>query len=221
MPSSPLLQKWQRNHIFEAIQKAALDPREFDLNDDGAEVRIKHKWSESYFLIGGDASRYFGTRIAGDAPGFSYEAYSWQNLMTRVIAWLYEVKRDLDMPDLWAELLRETELLGNASNNATENTPFTAEEQKEIVRRLRELEEHARRTYSLSAEQIKVLDAKINYLIEAAGHVGRDDWALMFIGVTLTFIFASAFPPESVREFVLPLLRFIGHLGGLPVLPGI
>jgi hypothetical protein len=68
MPPSPQLQKWQKNHIFEAIQQAALDPREFDLNDDGAEVRIKHKWSESYFIIGGNAIRYFGRRVVGDAP---------------------------------------------------------------------------------------------------------------------------------------------------------
>jgi hypothetical protein len=63
MPPSLQLQKWQKNHIFEAIQQAALDPREFDLNDDGAEVRIKHKWSESYFIIGGNAIRYFGRRV--------------------------------------------------------------------------------------------------------------------------------------------------------------
>jgi hypothetical protein len=43
----PLLQKWQRNNIFEAIQSGGLDPREFDLDDSGIEVRIKHKWSDT------------------------------------------------------------------------------------------------------------------------------------------------------------------------------
>ena len=45
-PPPPLLQKRHRNDIFEAIKEVGLDPREFDLKDSGAEVRIKHKWSE-------------------------------------------------------------------------------------------------------------------------------------------------------------------------------
>jgi hypothetical protein len=39
MSSSPQLQKWQRNQIFEAIEGVGLDPREFDLKDAEAEVR--------------------------------------------------------------------------------------------------------------------------------------------------------------------------------------
>ena len=49
-PPPPLLQKWHANNIFEAIKEVGLDPREFDLKDSGAEVRIKHKWSESYLI---------------------------------------------------------------------------------------------------------------------------------------------------------------------------
>ena len=45
-PPPPLLQKWHRNNIFEAIKEVGLDPREFDLKDSSAEVRIKHKWSK-------------------------------------------------------------------------------------------------------------------------------------------------------------------------------
>jgi hypothetical protein len=221
MPPSPLLLKDPRNEIFHAIERAGLRPMEFDFNDDGAEVRIKHKWSESYFTVGGNALHYTGRYVSGDAPAWPCEVYNWEALMTRVSRWLEEVKHDLETPDLWAELLRETELLGDASNEGAENTRFTAEEKKEIVRRLHELEEHARSRYSLSAEQMKALHTKIDYLIEAVDRMGRKDWSLMFIGVALTFIFASAFPPESVREVVLPLLRAIGHLIGLPELPGV
>jgi hypothetical protein len=221
MPSSPLLLKDDRNKIFKAIERAGLHPIEFDYNDDGAEVRIKHKWSESYFTVGGNAVLYTGHYVSGDAPAWPYEVYNWEALMMRVSTWLEEVKHDLETPDLWAELRRETELLGDTSNEATENTRFTAEEQKEIVRRLRELEEQARNRYSLSAEQMKVLDAKINYLIQAVGRLGRTDWRGLFISVLLSFILASAFPPESVREVVLPVLRAIGHLYGPPELPGI
>jgi hypothetical protein len=45
------MQKWQTNRIVQAIQAAGLDPRHFDLEDDGPQARIKHKWSPSSFTI--------------------------------------------------------------------------------------------------------------------------------------------------------------------------
>ena len=87
------------------------------------------------------------------------------------------------MPDLWAELPRESELLGDPSEEVTKNAPVTPGEQKEIVGRLRETEEYLRRKYSLSDEQIRVLGAKVDYLIDAAGRLGRTDWRGLFVGV--------------------------------------
>ena len=140
--------------------------------------------------------------------------------MPRVSTWLNEVKRDLEIPDLWAELRREAELLGGASNAVDENTPFTPEQQKEIAGRLQELVEYARRTYSLSEPEMQILSAKVDYLVGAADRIGRIDWRNAFAGVILGFILTAALSPESARHIVLTLLRAIGHLYGLPELPG-
>jgi hypothetical protein len=102
-PSSPLLQKWQTNQLFEAIQNARLDPREFEL-ENSEETRIMHKWSRSSFIIGGDAGGNRGHRVAGDGVEWPYEVYSWQPSMARSSVWVSEVKTDLDTPDLRAEL---------------------------------------------------------------------------------------------------------------------
>src|ERR1043166_5925067 len=108
----PLLLKWHRNDIVEATQAAGLDPRQFDLTDSGTEARWKHKWSASCFIIGGGAGHYVGQSVVGDMPAWRYEAYSWQAQLERVSSWLEQVKRDLDTPDLWAELQREAQLFG-------------------------------------------------------------------------------------------------------------
>ena len=63
MPSR--LQKWQTNQIFKAIQAVGLDPKGFDLENNDAEVSIKHKWSVSYFSIVPDPSHYVGRRVGG------------------------------------------------------------------------------------------------------------------------------------------------------------
>jgi hypothetical protein len=216
---TPRLQKWKRNGIVEAIQAVGLDPREFDLEDSDAEFRIKHRWSESCFIVGGDAAHYVGSYIVGDAAAWPYDAYSWQAVMTRVSGWLAQVKRDLETPDLWAELQSEAKLLEVASDEVTENTPFTPGEQEEIAERLRELAEYARHKYSLSEAQMRVLNAKLDYLAAAAGRLGRTDWRSVCAGVMLSFVVSSAFPPEFTRQMILTLVRAIGHLYGFPELP--
>jgi hypothetical protein len=213
------MQKWQKNQIFEAIQSVGLDPSEFDLDDNNAEVRIKHKWSESCFIVGGNSGHYVGSSVVGDAPAWPYEVYSWQALISRVGRWLGEVKHDLETPDLWAELRREAELLGAGSVEVTENTRFTLHEQKEIAGRLQEMAEYAKRNYSLSNAQMRVLEAKIEYLIDAARRLGRIDWRNVLAGAILGFIVTAALPPESAHHILLTLLRAIGHLYGLPELP--
>jgi hypothetical protein len=214
---APLLQKWHTNDIYRAIEAAGLDPRQFDLNDSGAEVRVKHKLTESCFIVGGNLGHFVGRYVVGNGMDWPYEAYSWDAMMPRVQRWLQFVKLDLDTPDLWAELQREGELLIAGSNEVTENTPFTPEEQKEILGRLDELANYVRKTPSLSRAQMQALDEKLEYLVEASGRLGRKDWLNAFIGVTLAFMLSAALAPESARAMFLTFLRAIGLL--YPELP--
>jgi hypothetical protein len=214
------LQKWQKNQIFEAIQAVGLDPREFHLENDDAEVSIKHKWSASHFTIVGDLGHYGGRYVVGDAPAWPFEANTWQYFVTRMTHWLEEVKRDLAMPDLWADLQRDSQLLfGAGADDGAENRPFTQAEQKEIAAQLQALAEHARRTYSLSPPQIRALEAKVDYLVNAARRLGRIDWRNVCAGASLGYILSTSLPPEAARGMLSALIRAIGHLYGLPDLP--
>jgi hypothetical protein len=215
--SAPLLQKLHKNEIFRAIQEVGLDPKEFDLEDFDDKARIKHKWSKSYFIVSRELGYYAGQSLVGDGIVWPTNPSSWQILMPRISWWLQQVKQDLDTPDLWAELRHEVEFLGDGFDGVTENIPFTVDEQKQIAARLQEFAKSARDKYSLSEEQMRVLDAKIDYLIKASGRVGRKDWLAVFIGTFLGFMLAAALPPESVHGFLLTSLRAIGLL--YPELP--
>ena len=91
------------------------------------------------FIAGGGPGHHVGCYVVRDAPAWPFEAYSWQALITRISRWLEEVKHDLEIPDLWAELQREAELIGTSFDDISENPPFTLDEQKEIAERLQEL----------------------------------------------------------------------------------
>jgi hypothetical protein len=201
MSRSPQMQKWKKNQIFKAIQDAGLDPREFEFEDGDTQVRLKHKWSKSYFIFGSsDAMSYAARYVVGDESEWPYEEYSWQSLMRRVSNWLRDVKLDLDTPDLWAELQNEAELLRDASSGANENKPFTQQEQRDIEQRLREVETQVRRKYSLTEPEVEVLKAKIDYLVDAAGRLGRIDWRTIFVGTIVAYILSLSYASEREQR---------------------
>lgn len=222
--TSLILQKWKKNQIYEAVRDAGLNPKEFELKNSDSEVRLELKWSKSYFILDNQAGKYVGRYVVGDAPEWPFEAYSWQTFMERIIRWLAEVKQDLDTPDLWEELQREAKLLQANASEFTENTPFSGEEQKELSQKLQVLVEYVRTTHPLSADQLEVLNEKIDYLIAAAGRLGRIDWRGILVGEILGYVLSAMIPPETARSIVQTFqefLRDIHHLFvyGLPGLP--
>lgn len=139
--------------------------------------------------------------------------------MRRISNWLDEVKRDVETPDLWADLQGEAELLGVAYDEDTENTPFTPEEKKKITHEFSEFAVYAQRTYSLSAGQMNVLNAKLDYLIKATDRLGRIDWRNALVGVIMGYVLTVALPPESARSMFFILLKGISQIHGFAVLP--
>jgi hypothetical protein len=216
------LAKWQRNDVFEAVQKAGLSPEEFEWEVGPTESTLHHLPSGAWFVFGGDVGSHATRYSAGDAPIAERKPASWFGLTEQVELWLWDVKRDIETPDLWARLQRERELLAAVSDEAIDNTPFAPAEQEEIAAQLQELKDQLSREHSLSDEQARLLDERVAYLVDAAGRVGRKDWFLMATGVMLSYVLAAALPQDSATHILGTLLTSIGHIlwGGPLGLPG-
>ena len=206
-----------KNQIFKAIQEVGLDPKEFDLEESNDEVRIKHKWSKSYFIVSRESGYYVGRSLVGDGIVWPTNPASWPVLMPRISWWLQEVKQDCDTPDLWAGLQQEAELIEGGAYKVIENALFTPDEQKEIALRLDKLAKDVSHALSLSGAQVQVLNENIEYLVKASSRLGRKDWLNTFIGVTLPFVLTAALAPEAARALFLTFLRAVGLL--YPELP--
>ncbi|MBA2554459.1 MAG: hypothetical protein H0V10_12390, partial [Geodermatophilaceae bacterium] len=100
--------------------------------------------------------------------------------------WAGDVKRDLDTPDLWADLRRRQVLLTSAGYEAIGNTPFTPDEQLEVAAQLLEIKEYVKATSSLTSEQTLLVEAWFNEAEAATRRLGRKDWLLLFLGVVLS-----------------------------------
>jgi hypothetical protein len=212
-----MLQKFQRNYIFKAVQTVGLDPAQFIFDYRDTEVLIKHRYSVSYYFIGGRPGNYTVKALVGDGGEQTREFYSWDPLISHISLWLQVLKNDIDTPDLWAELKGDTVLIEGGANKIIDNTFFTPDEQKEIARRLDKMAENVSRVYSLSEAQTQVLREMKAYLIDSSTRLGRKDWLNNFIGVAFPFVLGAALAPEAARALFLMFLRAIGLL--YPQLP--
>ena len=155
-----------------------------------------------------------GSYVVGDAVPWPFHEYLWSNVEKRVEQWVAKVKKDLETPDLWAQLQGEREILSRAPDEA-ENTLFTPDEQAEIVKHLDEIKEYVKNTHSLSQDQMVALEEGFKELAAATKRLGRNDWRLMFLGVVLTFIVTGILPPDAVHGFLSIALHGLQHfLGG-------
>lgn len=137
----------------------------------------------------------------------------------RIRRWAADVKRDVETPDLWAELQRERAILTGARYEDAENTPFTSDEQAEISEQLRQTREFVKKSYPLSEAQLLSLDAKLDEIEVAAGRIGRKDWQLLFYGVMFTVIVTGLLSPEAAQHILTMALHGLAPLlggGGRP-----
>jgi hypothetical protein len=216
------LEKWQWNPIIKAIEEVGLDPRDFDLDDDGDTAIIRPRRSEGFFAIGKDGSRrYDVSKAVGEQSPTGYPVHIWPTVEERFALWLDEVKRDQETPDLFAELRCEREMLAAATAEDVENTPFSADEQREIAGQLRAIKEYVKKTYELSEHQMQALEAGLDDIGEKVGRLGRREWITYAAG-TLAILQATVLAPETTRHIFMMLLQSLAQLKGytLPELPG-
>jgi hypothetical protein len=181
-------------------------------------VTVKHQWAAapSRYVITIEQRSYL-TWIEGQER--ARRMLTWRGVLGRLCRWLMEVKNDLETPDLWADWQRQAGLLQATSEDITENAPFTSAEQTDIAARLPEWADHAQRAHSLSSAQTQVLVQKVQYLTEAARHMGRKDWLNVCTGTIFGNTLTASLPPEAAREIFFSVSRAVGHLFGLPMLP--
>ena len=135
--------------------------------------------------------------------------------------WLEYLKREVEAPDLWASLAQEQEMLGVEPAEAV-NTPFNAEEQAQIKQGVDQLRSYLTDTYSLAGENLRVVNAKLDYLIGASKELGRVHWKDIFISTVISIAWQLALPAPGFHDmfrFAGQILRHVlGPLTSLPLI---
>lgn len=146
-------------------------------------------------------------------------AGTWEYVFGYVQQWLGFVRQEHEAPDLWAELGRQR---GALADHAVENTPFSLDEQAQIAADLTEAKEYLRANPELESGQLELIEAQLDYLVEAARRVGRIDWRNLLVGSMLSLVLQAAVPVAPVQHLLFIMLRGLAQMfgGGPPELPG-
>lgn len=207
------------NGLFERIGKRGLQSAEFRLDEKNDVTYVRHLPTGSFFSMGtSDGVLYGGSTKIGEYGAYPYGNGYWADILNAFDQWLHNVRLEAETPNMWAELRRVREIAAGTQRENEENTPFTPNEQAQISAQLREIKESVKRLYTLSDEQLTVIDAKLEEAEDASHYMGRKDWRILFLGLILPLVVSGFVTPDIVHHIIVMVFSTIGHLfgGGAP-----
>lgn len=197
-----LLTKVQKNEIYEMLTKIGLNPAEFEFFvNNKNETTLKHLPTEYYCKFSSTYNCVYWLELA---PGNEMHTQhfcldGWSYVLPKLGSWLYQLKREIDTPDLWQSYIRiDTKL----SFDEKENSPFTVAEYKLLVDKLSILEVKMTKQFKLSAQQLSELKLSFDQLKGKAESLGKRDWFMYFMGCLQNIVVALAFQPDQVQNLV-------------------
>jgi hypothetical protein len=225
-----MLNKRERNKIYEEIVGKGHDPAEFNLEDTGSKVVIGHNSGSTFEFF---MPRSLFERIQADRYKYRYEyranvaegvnqaggADSMSSLEQSISYWLDEIRQTVGVPDFWAEMRRSREFAVDIQRVDTRNTPFTQDERRQIAAQLEAIKEQVKEQFDLTREQITHIEEWRNEAAEASEHFGRKDWRILVYGTIVNLFVTDALPPEVARHILAMFIHVIADLflgGGGP-----
>jgi len=207
------LLKTQKNEVFQFLQQVGLEPANFSWTE---EPSILNPRAKVFRLNYGSGLFYFQFDFAGNIQqGLShYCEYSpaedvvvvrqhpgdWRSQICHVNSWLECLKREVNEPDLWAEMEKYTASMSLALPEQLLNEPIPAYKAEEIASQLKVLASKIDDQLKLDAEQSQFVHGKLDYLAEAAKRQRSTDWVHTSIGVCVTIAVSLALAPDKAQQ---------------------
>ena len=216
MVGNPLLRS-QKNNVFAVIQSAGLNPSDFAWVEWGSRFGggytvpvLLHSSSGYSFQF--DRHPQKGQCVSfspGDGKFEESEIVSqWYQVVDRLEYWLKCLEAEVTQPELWETIVSEKRLITNVQPGASDDAPFNRDELKRIDKSLGEMKLYLASTQNLNEQQTRIVNARLDYLGEAARRMGRKDWIVLVTGVLTNIAVSAAFAPSTTHE----LFRFAGQV---------
>jgi hypothetical protein len=214
----------QKNTIFEMIKRYELDPFNFEWKEtqsvhksnNGLIVsRLEYKNTPYFFqydFVKGNPYQLFSP--GSDVLTTAEFGGTWVYAINYTNQWLNNLKKELNEPDLWNEIQKYS--IGY--EDQIDNDPFSIEQFYRIQTGLNEIRKYLIENYGNSEENSKLINSKLDYLLDSAKRQGKQDWINTLIGVVVTISAALTLSPDRattlwtlVKTAVLGIIRLLGN----------
>lgn len=202
------LLKSQRNDIFNSIRICGLNHKDFDWSEgdftdaDGQFDVLTYKDSDYYFQFKIYDKSFSWSYSPGtsllDVSGGGTIIEDWNDMHEAAEIWMESIKKDINEPDLWANLPETSDSLWQSTVSEYENSRFTNDEHTIIVQGVQKIREFVIE-FGIANNEIKLLDNKLDYLVESSKKLGRKDWILVAWGTLLSVITSLALDSNSAK----------------------
>ena len=142
---------------------------------------------------------------------------NWQNQIINVRKWLLRLRKEIETVDPWDDIDKYMPGVEINLEDEKENSPFSYQTVEHITNALHKLKDKIRESYNLDTDQDKLVQEKLDYLIDCSKKMGRKDWYHIFIGAFIGLAFKLDFTPEQAKglwDLFKVCLKGIGLLEG-------
>jgi hypothetical protein len=179
----------QRSRVFDLLQEAGLEPAEFSWAKEeivGSILvsRLNYREGLYHFQFSSHELNAWCVACPGRYRDIDYDyPKDWQEQEGVFRNWTHHLRREIEIPDPWAQLAKYQVALDGRVPETTVNEPISACEADRIGQVLTRLGQRIGQELKLDGEAGTLVHGKFAYLAEAARRQKSLDWVYTALGV--------------------------------------
>jgi hypothetical protein len=208
------MKKKYRNELFQLINKAGFNQDDFSLTEDNIQglpaVILQYKKTPFRFIIRNSRESFedFDYKFVSFGPGYSMtdiqpqSSYAnFDTVYANVERWLnLDVKEyieDESEPDLWTEFKRGNKTINIDRIDFNDKGNFSYDEKRQISMAVNELKLLIHNGIQTNQEEQKLVNERLDYLIEASGRLNKFDWKSLAISTLISISIALSLDTQK------------------------
>ena len=220
-----MLKKY-KNELYKCIETNSLDAKDFEWIDEDDQF---DSWDSSIIQFRDTAMCFIISKHSHNNPGYyncistifdsgfpreADSALTFDKIYYSFDKWISDhlkpyIEEEQDVVDLW----EKAQMIGRNLNiediDFTDNSAFNLEEKKLLKMGLSEIPQHIKESGKFTDHhQQKVIEKRINYLIEAVDRLNKTDWKGVAISVIVGISTALTLDTEKVNCFSIYLREY-------------
>lgn len=213
-----LLPTSQRNQVLKSIERQGLDPAAFKWTEKARSVNDPprgHGEGLVSVLLHSSTGYSFTFDLRHTAPLVEFvpgsknlkrvePCKSLPEAMDHVLEWLSALKKEVDAPNLWAEIVQASRIIEAA--DAAEDKPFSPKQKQHLIADVDEIRRLLIEQHELTGERLKLVESEIDYLKGAVDRLSQRDWGMVVFTTFVNIAIKLGLDPEGAGD----LLQLVG-----------